>query len=72
MKSDGAVIGAPPPEYALDETRMEMVLYPRVSIGEDVVMSAVSDLIEQVENPELRERLRREVDKLNKQKKGLA
>ncbi|MDD4061851.1 MAG: DNA methyltransferase [Kiritimatiellae bacterium] len=48
---------------------MEMVLYPRVSIGEDVVMSAVSDLIEQVENPELRERLRREVDKLNKQKK---
>lgn len=72
MKSDGAVIGAPPPESALDETRMEMVLYPRVSIGEDVVMSAVSDLIEQVENPELRERLRREVDKLNKQKKGLA
>ena len=50
---------------------MEMVLYPRVSIGEDVVMSAVSDLIEQVENPELRERLRREVDKLNKQKKEL-
>jgi len=32
-------------------------------------MSAVNDLIEQVENPELRERLRREVDKLNKQKK---
>ena len=48
-----------------------MVRYLRVSIGEDVAMSAVSDLIEQVENPELRERLRREVDKLNKQKKGL-
>ena len=29
-------------------------------------MSAVSDLIEQVENPELRERLGREVDKLKK------
>ena len=43
-----------------------MVRYLRVSIGEDVAMSAVSDLIEQVENPELRERLRREVDKLKK------
>ena len=33
-------------------------------------MSAVSDLIEQVENQELRERLRREVDKLNNHMKG--
>ena len=40
--------------------------------GEDEDRSAVNDLIEQVGNPELRERPRREVDKLNKQKKGLA
>ena len=39
--------------------------------GEDEDRSAVNDLIEQVGNPELRERPRREVDKLNKQKKGL-
>ena len=32
-------------------------------------MSAINDLIAQIENPELRERIRREVDKLSKQKK---
>ncbi len=32
-------------------------------------MSAINDLIAQIENPELRERIKREVDKLSKQKK---
>ena len=39
---------------------------------DDEYRSADKDLSEQVGNPELRERPRREVDKLNKQKKGLA
>lgn len=32
-------------------------------------MSVIKDLIEQIENPELRMRVQQEVDKLNKQRK---
>lgn len=32
-------------------------------------MAAINDLVNQIENPELRERIQREINKMNKQKK---